>query len=91
VIAVILPRMQGISYRAVGLVLVLVTVRAGRARGELPAPPTGLAEFPFSFAPDAPGAVSAEGLLDKPAGRAGRWWRRGVIFIRGRSGFDSGG
>src|SRR5690242_19701915 len=75
--------MQGISYRAVGLVLVLVVIGAGRARGELPAPPTGLVEFPFSFAPDAPGAVSAEGLLDKPAGRAGAVVVKGSHFYTG--------
>jgi len=55
--------------RALG-VLLLLTGLAGAAVPPPPAP-GDLADFPTSFLPDAPGAVSADALLDKPAGRNG--------------------
>jgi hypothetical protein len=53
------------------------------AQGQLPSPPTDLANFPFSFAPDAPGAFSADALLDKPAGRLGPVVVKGEHFYTG--------
>ncbi|MDB5322942.1 MAG: hypothetical protein JWN40_4573 [Phycisphaerales bacterium] len=58
----------------------LVTLSAA---AQLPAPSKDLVDFPFSFAPDAPGAFAAEALLDKPAGRLGPVTVKGGHFYTG--------
>ena len=62
------------------IVLALITAAAS---AQLPPPPKDLANFPFSFAPDAPGALAADSLLDKPAGRLGPVVVKGDHFYTG--------
>src|SRR5688572_7893059 len=49
----------------------LLLLAAPAALALLPPTPQDLVDFPFSYAPDAPGAMSAHTLLDAPAGRHG--------------------
>src|SRR4051794_11002408 len=77
----ILSRMRRLTL--FGFFTVVFALLAPTANAQLPAPPKDLADFPFSFAPDAPGAFAADGFLDKPAGRLGPVVVKGDHFYTG--------
>jgi hypothetical protein len=60
-------------HRLLTAAVLAIVLLAAPSPAQLPPPPPlpTLVDFPFSFAPDAPGRVAADALLDKPAGRLG--------------------
>lgn len=67
-----------------GIALAL-NIAALTAPAALPPPPTDLFDWPMSWSPDDPGALAADALIDKPAGRNGPVTVRDGHFFNGTS------
>jgi hypothetical protein len=65
------------------LTLLLPLLLPLASHSQLPPPPTDLSDFPPSFGAGAPGALAADKLLDKPAGRLGPVVVKGDHFYTG--------
>jgi hypothetical protein len=64
-------------------IVAIVILETAWARGGLPSPPTDMAPWAMPWGDDVPGAVSADTLLDKPAGKSGPVAIRDDHFFEG--------